>query len=78
MKKMTCRQLGGACELEFRAESFEEIAEMIKRHGMEMFQKNDGPHLEAMGKMKSLMSDPNIMKGWFEGKRREFDALPHE
>ena len=39
MKTMTCRQLGGACELEFRANTFEEMAELSKKHGMEMFQK---------------------------------------
>ena len=30
MKTMTCKQLGGACDLEFHADSFEEIAEMSK------------------------------------------------
>ena len=38
MKTMTCRQLGGACDKQFRASSFAEIAEMSKQHGMEMFQ----------------------------------------
>ena len=40
MKTMTCRQLGGACDTEFKANTFEEIAEMSKSHGMEMFQKD--------------------------------------
>jgi len=39
LKTMTCNQLGGACEKEFRSEIFEEMAEMSKQHGMEMFQK---------------------------------------
>jgi predicted small metal-binding protein len=33
MKTMNCRQVGGACEKEFRASSFDEIAEMSKQHG---------------------------------------------
>ena len=41
MKTMTCKQLGGACDKEFHANSFEEMAELSKRHGMEMFQKGD-------------------------------------
>jgi hypothetical protein len=41
MKTMTCKQLGGACDKEFHANSFEEIAGMSKKHGMEMFQKGD-------------------------------------
>ena len=77
MKMMTCRQLGGACDIAFHANSFEEIAEQSKKHGMEMFQKGDKPHLEAMNKMMELMKDPEAMKLWFEGKRREFEALPY-
>jgi len=76
MKKMTCKQLGGACDLEFHANSFEEIAEMSKNHGMEMFQKGDEAHLKAMNEMQELMKSPEAMKNWFEDKRREFDELP--
>ena len=75
MKTMTCKQLGGVCDEKFTAETFEEIAEMSKRHGMEMFQKGDKAHLEAMEKMKELMSDPGAMESWMEEKRKEFDSL---
>ena len=75
MKTMTCKQLGGACDLEFHANSFEEIAEMSKQHGMEMFQKGDEAHLKAMNEMQELMKSPEAMKNWFKDKRREFDAL---
>lgn len=78
MKTMTCEQLGGACNEAFQAESFEQIAELSKTHAMEMFQKNDGAHLEAAGKMRELMQDPNAMKEWFESKRIEFEALAED
>ena len=76
MKTMTCRQLGGACDKEFQANSFEEIAQMSKKHGMEMFQINDADHLKAMNEMQSLMQSPEAMNAWFENKRSEFNALP--
>ena len=76
MKTMTCNQLGGACEKEFRAGSFEEMAEMSKQHGMEMFQKQDEAHLNAMSKIQELMNEPGEMEKWFESKRKEFEALP--
>ncbi|MES9833159.1 MAG: hypothetical protein ABW139_13060 [Candidatus Thiodiazotropha sp. DIVDIV] len=76
MKTMNCRQLGGACEKAFSANTFEEIAEMSKQHGMEMFQQNDEAHLEAMNQMQQLMQDPKAMNAWFESKREEFKALP--
>lgn len=76
MKSMTCRQLGGACDLEFRANTFEEMAELSKNHGMEMHQKEDVAHLEAMQAMGKLMQKPEDMERWFESKRQEFEALP--
>ena len=75
MKKMTCKQLGGACNLVFEANTFEEMAELSKQHGMEMYQKGDEAHLKAMNEMRELMKSPEDMKKWFDGKRAEFDAL---
>ena len=73
---MTCNQLGGACDLEFRAETFEEMSDLSKQHGMEMHQKQDAGHLETMKKMGELMQNPEDMKAWFESRRQEFEALP--
>ncbi|WP_111978989.1 DUF1059 domain-containing protein [Algibacillus agarilyticus] len=75
MKTMTCKQLGGACDIKFSAETFEELAEKSKLHGMEMFQKQDPDHLEAMQKVMALMQQPQAMQAWFDTKKQEFDAL---
>ena len=76
MKTMTCNQLGGACDKEFQANTFEEISEMSKNHGMEMFQKGDEAHLEAMNEMQKLMENPEEMNKWFENKKKEFESKP--
>lgn len=76
MKTMTCKQLGGACDKEFHADTFEEMAEMSKKHGMDMYQRGDEEHLKAMNEMQELMKSPEAVKEWFEKKRTEFDALP--
>ena len=78
MKTMRCSQLGGACDLEFHANTFEEMGEMSKQHGIEMFQQGDEAHLRAMNEMQTLMRDPIAMKEWFDNKRKEFDALPDD
>jgi len=78
MKTMTCKQLGGACDKKFQADSFEKIAELSKTHGMEMFQKKDAEHLEAMSKVNELMKQPQAMQDWFDAKRNEFDALAED
>ena len=46
MKTMTCKQLAGACDKQFHAETFEEMAAMSKKHGTQMFEKGDEQHLE--------------------------------
>ena len=76
MKTMTCKQLGGSCDKEFHANAFDEMAELSKQHGMEMFQKKDEAHLKAMQEMQELMKNPEEMNKWFESKRKEFEALP--
>ncbi len=75
MKKMTCKQLGGACDLEFKGNTFEEIEAQSKAHGMDMFKRKDKAHLEAMNKMRSLMHDPEAFEKWYKERRSEFDAL---
>lgn len=78
MKTMRCSQLGGACEKEFSGESFDEIAEQSKTHGMDMFSQGDAAHLKAMNDMKSLMEEPGGMQAWFEARKKEFDELPED
>jgi len=76
MKTMTCKQLGGACDHEFKANTFEEMAELSKQHGIEMFQKGDQAHMQVIGEMMKLMQSPEKMAEWMESKRKEFEALP--
>ncbi len=76
MKTMTCKQLGGACDVQFHANTFEEMAELSKKHGMQMFKAGDKEHLEAMNKMQELMKSQDAMAKWFESKKKEFEKLP--
>ena len=78
MKTMTCNQLGGACDKTFTAATFDEMVELSKQHGMEMFQSQDEAHLAVMGKMAILMQDPAAMQAWFDERRAEFEAQPED
>ncbi|MBP5982383.1 MAG: DUF1059 domain-containing protein [Fluviicola sp.] len=75
MKKMTCKQLGGACDLVFIGETFEELANQSKKHGMEMFQMGDVAHIEAMNELQKMMKTPEDFGNWFESKKEEFNKL---
>jgi len=76
MKTKTCKQLGGARDEVFSANSFEEMAELSKQHGMEIFKKQDPAHLEAMQAMQQLMQKPEAMQAWYASKQQEFEAMP--
>jgi hypothetical protein len=78
MKTMTCNQLAGACDLEFHANTFEEMGEMSKTHAMEMTQKGDALHIAKMNEMMELMKTPGAAEKWFADKKAEFDALPED
>ncbi len=73
---MTCKQLGGACDVEFHANTFEEIAEMSKNHAMEMFKIGEQAHIQAMTEMRATMKSPEDMKVWFDYKRNQFNEMP--
>ncbi len=78
MKTMTCKQLGGACDKEFRADTFQEMARQSEEHGRAMFEQQDPDHLDAMKKMERLMQHPDEMNAWLEEKEQEFDELPDD
>ncbi len=78
MKTMTCKQLAGACDMEFHADTFEEMSELSKKHAMDMVGKGDKSHLEKMEEMKDLMKNPRAVKEWFDKKQKEFDSLPED
>ena len=75
MKTMTCRQLAGACNLEFHANTFEEMAKLSQEHGTEMFKQNDPEHMKVMQEMGEMMKDPKAMQDWMDKKRDEFNQL---
>jgi predicted small metal-binding protein len=76
MKTMTCKELGGACNQAFTANSFDEIAMMVSKHAREMVQQGDAAHIEAMNDMRKTMASPEAMNTWMDDKRKKFNALP--
>ena len=72
MKKITCAELGGGCDLSFFTESFEEAAKQSQEHAMQMFKLRDKAHLDAAEKMKTLMSSPREIDNWMEDRQAYF------
>jgi hypothetical protein len=76
MKTMTCKQLGGACDMTFQAETFQEMAKLSQQHGSQM--TADPAHAAAMTEMSTMMQDPTAMQTWLQTKEAEFNALPED
>ena len=72
---MTCKQLGGACDQTFSADSFDEIAMMVSKHAREKVQQGDADHIQAMNEMRSNMNSPEAMNAWMDEKRKTFNAI---
>lgn len=77
MKTMTCKELGGACDEKFTANSFDEIGRLSKEHTKQMFDQRDLPHLEAIKQMNELMKDKTAFIQWLHLKKEAFDKLPN-
>jgi predicted small metal-binding protein len=78
MKTMNCKQLGGACNQTFSANTFDEIAMMVSKHAREMVHQGDAAHIEAMNEMRNNMSSPEAMNAWMDEKRKAFNSLPDD
>lgn len=75
---MTCRQLGGACDHTFTADTFDEIAMMVSKHAREMVQQGEAAHIDAMNEMRRNMTSPDAMNVWMGEKRTIFDNTPDD
>lgn len=73
---MTCRQLRGACDTAFHAETFAQISDMCMHHAMAMAQAGDTAHIAKMAEMKNL--PPEAQQAWFAQAQQDFAALPED
>ena len=58
MKTMTCRALGGPCDLEHHGDSADDVIKAQDRHLKEAEESGDATHREARDAMKSRWRHP--------------------
>lgn len=76
MKSMTCRQLGGPCDVEHHGETADEIIKAQDRHLKDVVAEGDGAHEPALKEMKGRWKHPVSGMGWYRGVKRDFADLP--
>ena len=78
MKTMTCRQLGGPCDLAHRGESANDVIKAQDSHLKEQVAGGDTTHETALTEMKGRWKNPIAGMGWYRQAKRDFAALPQD
>lgn len=76
MKSMTCRELGGPCDLAHEAESADAIIKTQDAHLKAAVAGGDTSHEPALKAMKGRWKNPISGIGWYRKTKREFAVRP--
>ena len=78
MKTMTCRQMGGPCDVAFQGDTADEVIKAQDKHLKEMVAGGDTTHEEALKMMKGRWKNPIKGMGWYRQTKKDFAALPED
>jgi hypothetical protein len=78
MKTMTCRQLGGSCDLALPGETANDVIKAQDKHLKEAVAGGDTTHETALKEMKGRWKKPISGMGWYRQTKRDFAALPED
>jgi predicted small metal-binding protein len=78
MKTMTCRQLGGPCDLQLHGNTADEVIKAQDKHLKEAGANGDETHESALKEMKGRWRRPVSGMGWYRKTKRDFAALPED
>ena len=73
MKQATCRQMRGACEMEFTGETPEEMGEKCKANVMALIEAGDADHKAALDAM--MQGGKEEQMKWYEEFSAGFASL---
>jgi len=76
MKTMTCKQLGGACDLPLRGATADEVIQLQDKHLKDVVAGGDVAHEPALDQMKGRWKHPIKGMGWYKDVKRDFAAAP--
>ena len=76
MKTMTCKQLGGPCDLEHHGERADDVIKAQDTHLREVVAAGDEVHEQAAKEMKGRWRNPIKGMGWYKQAKKDFAALP--
>lgn len=75
MKTMTCKQLGGPCDLELHGSTADEVIKAQDAHLKDAVAHGDATHEPALSDMLGRWKRPIAGMGWYKAAKRDFAAL---
>lgn len=75
MKTMTCKDMGGACDMPITGNTAQEMADNGVKH---LEQSNDEGDKEARKMMEEMKNNPEEQRMWMEDFQRKFAELPED
>jgi hypothetical protein len=76
MKTMTCKQLGGPCDLAHHGETADEVIKAQDKHLKAIVAGGDVAHEDALKEMKGRWKHPIAGMGWYKQAKQDFAAQP--
>jgi len=73
---MTCRQLGGPCDLALEGATADDVIKAQDRHLKDAVGAGDATHEDALKEMKGRWKRPISGMGWYRKVKRDYAALP--
>jgi len=76
MKTMTCKQLGGPCDLALSGDTADDVIKAQDSHLNAAVASGDATHEGALKAMKGRWKHPIKGMGWYKQVKADFAALP--
>ena len=76
MKSMTCKQLGGPCDLALEGSTADDVIKAQDAHLQAAVADGDTAHQAAHNDMKARWKHPLKGMGWYRGTKKAFAELP--
>ena len=76
MKTMTCRDMGGPCDLAFQGGTADEVIKAMDKHVKEAVAGGDQAHEATAKAMRGRWKNPIKGMGWYMQTKKDFAALP--
>jgi len=78
LKTMTCKQMGGPCDVAFRGDTADQVIKAQDAHLKQIVADGDEAHKPALKAMQGRWKNPIKGMGWYMRTKKAFAALPED